>query len=153
MGDAAGEYERDVAIAGAAMSFQSDMARAAANIERKAERTRQRAVAVSAHRIVEDTTVLTGRLQAQWRASVGRPKFVYDEEDVDSTEAVQSVINTTVTLQGGQTMYLANGAPYAHEVEMGAEGDSNKNWQQPMGWVRIDAGKWLGDVVDAALFI
>lgn len=135
------------------MSFADNMAVAAARVERKMERARQRAVSISANRIVEDTTVLTGRLQAQWRASVGAPQFVYNESDTDATDAVASVINTTVSLNADETMYLANGAPYAYEVEMGAEGDPDKNWQQPMGWVRVDAGKWAGDVEDAAAFV
>lgn len=135
------------------MSFAAQMEKAAANTRRKMTRARQRAVGVSASRMVEDTTIRTGRLQAQWRASVGSPNFVYNENDTDATNAVGSVINVAATLGAGETAYLANGAPYAYKVEMGAQGDPTKNWQQPMGWVRIDAGKWAGDVEDAAAFV
>lgn len=116
------------------MSFSSDVKKfkeSAGNLAEKAFRAKVLGVMTA---ILKRTPVDTGRLRANWVASVGKPN-----RQIQDRKRTPNHAELASTLGGaglGDTMYFTNNLPYAEEMENGRIGPDGSK-QAPMGMMRI----------------
>ena len=84
--------------------------------------------------IIFDTPVDTGRLRANWQASIGIPLLsTLDSTDKSGNDTLASTM-AAINKAAGNIFYLTNNLPYAYRIEF--EGWSKV--KAPKGMVRIN---------------
>ena len=83
-------------------------------------------------KVVQRSPVDTGRFKANWNASYGSQNVTFTSS-VDQSRALREA-EKALTLPLGGVTYLANGLPYAYELE---KGTGSK--QAPRGMVQVTA--------------
>lgn len=84
--------------------------------------------------IIYSTPVETGRLRANWMASVGAPLRIATTSADPSGAATLAMANGAIQKAPGQIFWLTNNLPYAYKIEY--EGWSRV--KAPAGMVRIN---------------
>tara|TARA_R110000796_G_scaffold192501_1_gene309165 strand:- start:101 stop:505 length:405 start_codon:yes stop_codon:yes gene_type:complete len=81
--------------------------------------------------IITETPVDTGRLRANWQASLGSP-ITSKTETTDKTggETKSKMISVINTFAGDGSLFLSNNLPYAYRIEF-------------LGWSRLKAPKGM----------
>ncbi len=92
-------------------------------------------------RAVQRSPVDTGRFRANWNISYGTPDVTFTDATNQSRSLSQ--LAKTASLPVGGVSFLANGLPYANELEFG----SSK--QAPMGMIRVTVNEFAQAVAQA----
>lgn len=116
------------------MSFSLDIKEFAEKTGRDIDQTIRSASAQVFDLIITETPVDTGRLRANWQASLGSPATGYsesvDKNGTDTKRQMRAVVNSH---SGDGAIYMANNLPYARPIEYG--------WSRqkaPNGMVRVN---------------
>lgn len=100
-----------------------------------------------AKRVIERTPVKTGRTKKNWEITINVLESgwreIFDQTPVGTfTEArAGEIIAALSSAKAGDTIYLSNGVPYVHELEVGS------SRQAPEGMVAITVREWQ-DIVN-----
>lgn len=127
-------------------SFSDQLAKFAKRAGQKADLVVTKVCLDAATRVIEKTPVDTGRLRANWQATIGQPATgEVDAEDKQGRMTIQKIVGPA-KLASGQIFYLSNNLPYAVVAEYGMwpKGDGEGkvtadgySTQAPAGMVRV----------------
>jgi hypothetical protein len=116
------------------VSFAAEIEQFAGDALEQVERIRRVFIGKLCIMIIDKTPVLTGHLKGNWQASVGTPEM--DEVPRKSKAGgfvKQQALDVLARLQGDETFYFSNNAPYVLRIEY--EGHSSV--KAPDGMARI----------------
>lgn len=92
-------------------------------------------------RVVRRSPVDTGRFRANWNVSYGSPNVTFTDATNQSRSLAE--IAKVATSPVGGVSFLANGLPYARELEFGS------STQAPQGMVRLTVREFASAVAQA----
>lgn len=124
------------------MSFKKDFAKFKEKTDRKVNAVFRTASLVLFGKIIIRTPVDTGRLRANWQASLNNPKKS-QVESTDKKRGIDEANRVAKHLDSNDSFYLTNNLPYAEAIENGWSG------QAPKGMVKVSALEWKR-IVNAA---
>ena len=124
------------------MSFSDDLLRFAEKVEGEADRRVRAACLQLTQGVIQRTPVATGRLRANWQASIDAPIEQPTEDTDKSGGPTLSKAQAAIKQATGRVFYLTNNLPYAPVIEFGQYGEGPKteggySRQAPRGMARI----------------
>jgi hypothetical protein len=121
------------------MSFSLDVSKFAEKTGRDANAVKAAAALTIFKNIILETPVDTGRLRANWQASIGTKKTgtleTQDKEGSSTISKMTGVVNESL---GDGSVFFTNNLPYAARIEY----DSWSKQKAPDGMVRISIAQF-----------
>lgn len=125
------------------MEFSDQILAFRNKVEELSRRTHAKTTTILQKRIIKDTPIKTGRLRANWHATVGEtPPTIgiwngSNNYKADILRAIKSGELELESLGIDDTSYITNNCDYAWDMEFLEPGDGGSN-QAPNGMVRIN---------------
>lgn len=94
-------------------------------------------------RVILRSPVDTGRFRANWNISYGTPDVTFTGATNKNTTLTAAERSVVASFPVGGISYLANGLPYARELEFGS------STQAPQGMVRLTVREFASAVAQA----
>lgn len=119
------------------MTIKADMKKAISNMLGEQQRIVKGTILATCSRIVKRTPVDTGRLRANWQASINtEASGELSKTDKSGGSVINEASNKLASLQVMKDVYmLSNNLPYAGRIENGYSG------QAPAGMMRISVAE------------
>jgi hypothetical protein len=136
------------------MSCVDDILAFAKKCETLQRKTHAKATTILQKRIIKDTPIKTGRLRANWQATVGEtaPTIgIYNGKENYAAEILAAIKNGEQELEFigiDDTSHITNNVNYGYDLEMGtSDTPTGFSKQAPGGFVRINTTPVIWDSV------
>jgi hypothetical protein len=121
------------------MSFSLDVSKFAEKTGRDANAVKAAAALTIFSNIITETPVDTGRLRANWQASINSKKTgTLQSEDKEGSATISKMTGVVNQALGDGSVFFTNNLPYAARIEY----DSWSKQKAPNGMVRISIAQF-----------